>query len=76
MLVAGGITAASGALPEAEPLALANRVAPILVFVAAITLVTELANEAVVFLWAGSRLLHRGLGSGFIRWLFLALWPP
>lgn len=73
LLVAGGIAAATGALPEAELFALADRVVPILVFVAAITVVTELASEAGVFLWAGRRLRRWGLGSGLVLWLLLAL---
>lgn len=73
LLVAGGIAAATGALPEAELFALADRVVPILVFVAAITVVTELASEAGVFLWAGRRLRRWGLGTGLVLWLLLAL---
>ena len=73
LLVAGGVAAATGALPEAELFALADRVVPILVFVAAITVVTELASEAGVFLWAGRRLRRWGLGSGLVLWLLLAL---
>lgn len=73
LLLAGSIAAVTGALPEAELVALADRVVPILVFVAAITVVTELASEAGVFLWAGRRLRSWGLGSGFVLWLLLAL---
>lgn len=73
LLLAGSIAAATGALPAAELIALTDRVVSILVFVAAITVVTELASDAGVFLWAGRRLRSWGLGSGFVLWLLLAL---
>ncbi|MBF4992756.1 arsenic transporter [Arthrobacter gandavensis] len=73
LLVAGGIAAATGALPDTELAALADRVVPILVFVAAITVVTELASEAGAFLWAGRKLRRWGFGSSLALWLLLAL---
>lgn len=73
LLVLGSLAAVSGMLPAAELTALVDRVAPILLFVAAITVVTELASEAGVFLWAGRRLRFWGFGSGLALWLLLAL---
>ena len=73
LLVAGTVAALTGVLPTAELEALAARVVPILVFVAAITVVTELASEAGVFLWAGRRLRRWGFGSSRTLWLLLAL---
>ncbi|MEB7504930.1 SLC13 family permease [Arthrobacter koreensis] len=73
LLLLGGIAAAAGIVTPPELAELADRVVPILVFVAAITVVTELASEAGVFLWAGRRLRRWGLGSGLVLWLLLAL---
>lgn len=73
LLVLGSVAAVSGTLTAAELTALVDRVVPILLFVAAITVVTELASEAGVFLWAGRRLRFWGFGSSLALWLLLAL---
>ena len=72
LLLLGGIAAAAGIVTPAELTELADRVVPILVFVAAITVVTELASEAGVFLWAGRQLRRWGFGSSLALWLLLA----
>lgn len=72
LLVAGAVAVAAGALPWAELAALVDRVAPILMFVVAMTVVTELASEAGVFLWTARRLRHWGRGRSIVLWLLLA----
>lgn len=73
LLLLGGSAAAAGIVTPAELTELTDRVVPILVFVAAITVVTELASEAGVFLWAGRQLRRWGFGSSLALWLLLAL---
>ena len=55
LLALGGAAVATGLLPAADALALADRVWPILLFVVAITVVTELAAEAGVFRYLAER---------------------
>jgi Na+/H+ antiporter NhaD/arsenite permease-like protein len=73
LLVAGALAALTGALPPADLAALVDRVAPILLFVVAMTVVTELASEAGVFLWIASRLSHWGRGYSVLLMVFLAV---
>jgi Na+/H+ antiporter NhaD/arsenite permease-like protein len=73
LLVAGAVAVAVGALPWADLAALVDRVAPILLFVVAMTVVTELASEAGVFLWTARRLRHWGRGRSMVLWLLLAV---
>ncbi|RKR30472.1 SLC13 family permease [Arthrobacter oryzae] len=73
LLFAGTVAVAAGALPLDELAALIDRVAPILLFVVAMTIVTELASEAGVFLWTARRLRHWGRGRSILLWLFLAV---
>ncbi|MET1022350.1 MAG: SLC13 family permease, partial [Arthrobacter sp.] len=73
LLVAGAVAVVTGTLPMADLAALVDRVAPILLFVVAMTVVTELASEAGVFLWAARRLRHWGRGHSVLLWLFLAV---
>jgi arsenical pump membrane protein len=49
LLLAGGVLIATGILPLEDAAAVGQRVWPILLFVAAITVVTELAAEAELF---------------------------
>jgi Na+/H+ antiporter NhaD/arsenite permease-like protein len=72
LLSAGAVAVAAGALPMADLAALIDRVAPILLFVVAMTVVTELASEAGVFLWIARRLRHWGRGRSILLWLFLS----
>jgi arsenical pump membrane protein len=73
LLVAGAVAVVTGSLPLADLAALFDRVAPILLFVVAMTVVTELASEAGVFLWIARRLRHWGRGYSVLLWLFLAV---
>jgi Na+/H+ antiporter NhaD/arsenite permease-like protein len=73
LLSAGAVAVTAGALPLADLAALIDRVAPILLFVVAMTVVTELASEAGVFLWIARRLRHWGRGHSILLWLFLSV---
>ncbi|GAC1378070.1 MAG: ArsB/NhaD family transporter [Pseudarthrobacter sp.] len=73
LLMAGAVAVVTGTLPLADLAALIDRVAPILLFVVAMTVVTELASEAGVFLWTARRLRHWGSGYSAVLWLFLAV---
>ncbi|UKA58420.1 SLC13 family permease [Arthrobacter sp. FW306-2-2C-D06B] len=73
LLVAGAVAVATGALPFTDLMALVDRVAPILLFVVAMTVVTELCSEAGVFLWTARRLRYWGRGYSILLWLFLAV---
>lgn len=73
LLVAGAVAVVTGTLPLTDLAALIDRVAPILLFVVAMTVVTELASEAGVFLWTARRLRHWGRGYSVVLWLFLAV---
>ena len=73
LLVAGGVTVATGVLPWHEVAVLVDRVAPILAFVVAMTVVTELVSEAGTFQWIARRLRRWGRGRGVLLWLLLAL---
>ncbi|MEZ2388008.1 SLC13 family permease [bacterium RCC_150] len=73
LLLLGVAAVVTGALPVADLAALVDRVAPILLFVVAMTVVTELASEAGVFLWTARRLRYWGRGRSLILWLLLAV---
>jgi Na+/H+ antiporter NhaD/arsenite permease-like protein len=73
LLAAGAVAAVTGTLPAADLAALVDRVAPILLFVVAMTVVTEMASEAGIFLWIARRFRHWGRGYSFLLWLFLAV---
>jgi arsenical pump membrane protein len=73
LLAAGAVAVFTGTLPPADLAALVDRVAPILLFVVAMTVVTELASEAGVFLWTARRLRHWGRGYSVVLMLFLAV---
>ncbi|WP_024817217.1 SLC13 family permease [Arthrobacter sp. 31Y] len=73
LLVAGGITVATGVLPWQEVAVLVDRVAPILGFVVAMTVVTELVSEAGAFQWIARRVRGWGRGRSVLLWLLLAL---
>ncbi|MDI2034057.1 SLC13 family permease [Paenarthrobacter nitroguajacolicus] len=73
LLVAGGVTVATGILPWHEVMVLVDRVAPILAFVVAMTVVTELVSEAGTFQWIARRLRRWGRGRSVLLWLLLAL---
>lgn len=71
LLVVGLALVAIGVLPVAEALAVANRVWPILLFVVAITVVTELAAEAGLFGVIAERTAVWGGGRAWVLWLLV-----
>lgn len=71
LLVMGALAVAFGILPLAAAAAVGIRVWPILLFVLAITVVTELAAEAGLFLAIAQRTASWGRGRGWLLWLFV-----
>jgi len=71
LLVAGAILIATGVLPVPDAIAVAERVWPILLFVVAITVVTELAAEAELFRVVAERAARWGLRRSWLLWLFV-----
>lgn len=70
-LAAGVATLASGALPFPAFGELASRTIPILAFVLAMSLVTELVDEAGLFRVVTDRLAALGRGRVFLLWLLV-----
>ena len=73
LLVIGGVLVATGVLPAEEALGVGERVWPILLFVVAITVVTELAAEAELFRVVAERTAAWGRGRAIALWLFVVL---
>jgi len=71
LLVVGFIAIATGILPADAALEVANRVWPILLFVVAITVVTELAAEAGLFSVIAERTAAWGGGRAWVLWLLV-----
>jgi arsenical pump membrane protein len=71
LLVAGLALVAFGVLPLREALAVGERVWPILLFVVAITVVTELAAEAGLFDSVAQLTASWGRGRAWILWLLV-----
>lgn len=71
MLLAGAGCLATGFLPPASFQELAGRTVPVLVFVVAMTLVTELVDEAGLFRVVTDRIAAMGRGSVFLLWLLV-----
>jgi Na+/H+ antiporter NhaD/arsenite permease-like protein len=71
LLAAGAIAIALGILPASEAVAVGERVWPILLFVVAITVVTELAAEAGLFAALAERAASWGRGRGWLLWLLV-----
>jgi arsenical pump membrane protein len=71
LLVLGVIALATGVLPASEATALFERVWPILLFVVAITVVTELAADAGLFTAVAGRLARCGRRRTFVLWLLV-----
>lgn len=69
LLVVGAVAVATGALPLDDLGVLSERVWPILLFVVAITVVTELASEAGLFTWIAERAAGLGRGRTWALWL-------
>ncbi len=73
LLVIGAIAVALGIVPLETVGELTERVAPILGFVVAITVVTELAAEAGLFRVIAERLARWGRGRAIVLWLLVVL---
>lgn len=73
LLLIGGILIVTGVLPAEDALVVADRVWPILLFVVAITVVTELAAEAGLFRVVAEQAARRGLGRAWVLWLFVVV---
>jgi arsenical pump membrane protein len=73
LLVVGAVAILTGLLPGADALAVGNRVWPILLFVVAITVVTELAADAGLFAAIAQALSRWGLNRGVVLWLFVVV---
>jgi arsenical pump membrane protein len=71
LLGVGLVAVATGVLPGADALAVANRVWPILLFVVAITVVTELASEAGLFTVVAEKLATWGLDRAWLMWMLV-----
>ncbi|HEY9499356.1 MAG TPA: SLC13 family permease [Terrimesophilobacter sp.] len=69
LLAAGLVAVLFGVLPASDAATLAARVAPILVFVVAMTLVTELAAEADLFGYLAERAARWAGGRAWVLWL-------
>ncbi|GAA0419109.1 arsenical efflux pump membrane protein ArsB [Leifsonia naganoensis] len=69
----GAIAVAVGILPLPEVAVLWDRVWPILLFVIAVTVVTELAAEAGLFTWVAQRAARWGRGRAWVLWLLVVL---
>jgi Na+/H+ antiporter NhaD/arsenite permease-like protein len=73
LLAAGVVAALIGIIPASAVLALWNRTWPIMLFVVAITVVTDLAAEAGLFRAVAERGLARwGRGRAILLWLLVA----
>lgn len=73
LLLSGGAAAAGGVLPAGDVLALGLRVWPLLVFVVALTVVTELAAAAGVFTAVAARMVVWGRGRAWGLWLLIVV---
>ncbi|MCU1509108.1 MAG: arsenic transporter [Glaciihabitans sp.] len=73
LLMLGAIAILTGILPPPEALAVADRVWPVLLFVVAITVVTELAADAGLFTVVAERLAQWGLDRAWLLWIFVVL---
>ncbi len=71
LLVLGAVALATGVLPVPTAVALAGRVWPILLFVVAITIVTELAAEAGLFRAVAQQAARWGRGRTWLLWLLV-----
>ena len=73
LLILGAVAVAVGLYPVGELGVLVDRVWPILLFVVAITVVTELAADAGLFGWIAERSARWGRGRGWLLWIFVVL---
>ncbi len=73
LLVVGLVLVATGVLPPAEALEVGERVWPVLLFVVAITVVTELAAEAGLFRVVAEAAARIGGGRAWVLWLLVVV---
>jgi arsenical pump membrane protein len=73
LLALGGVAVATGLLPVPEAVELWDRVWPILLFVVAITVVTEFAAEAGVFTALAQQTARWGRGRAWALWLLVVV---
>lgn len=73
LLVLGAVAVATGLLPVPDALALWDRVWPILLFVVAVTVVTELAADAGVFTVVAQQTARWGRGRAWLLWLLVVV---
>ena len=71
LLAVGAVAVLTGILPASEALEVALRVWPILLFVVAITVVTELAAEAGLFSLIAERTAKWGRGRAWLLWMLV-----
>jgi arsenical pump membrane protein len=71
LLAVGLVAVVTGILPADDAGAVASRVWPVLLFVLAITVVTELASEAGLFTVVAERLATWGLDRAWLLWLLV-----
>ncbi|MET4159331.1 SLC13 family permease [Agromyces sp. PvR057] len=71
LLLVGAVAAVFGVLPLEAVADLAGRVVPILVFVVAVTIVAELADEAGLFRVIAERLAGIARGRALLLWLLV-----
>jgi arsenical pump membrane protein len=70
LLVLGATAVLVGLLPAGDALAVGERTWPILLFVLAVTVVTELAAEAGLFAAIAERTARWGAGRAWLLWVF------
>ncbi|MFF1572348.1 SLC13 family permease [Leifsonia sp. NPDC058292] len=73
LLLLGGIAVVTGILPVSDALVLWDRVWPILLFVVAVTVVTELAAEAGLFTVLAQQTARWGRGRAWLLWLLVVI---
>lgn len=73
LLLLGFVAIVTGILPVPNALAIGERVWPILLFVVAITVVTELAAEAGLFRLVAEQTARRGRGRAWLLWLLVLI---
>ena len=71
LLIVSAAAIAAGILPVGDAVAVGVRVWPILLFVVAVTVVTELAAEAGLFRLVAERMAKWGLGRAWVLWLLV-----
>jgi arsenical pump membrane protein len=73
LLLLGAVAVVAGVLPPADALALGERIAPVLGFVVAITVVAALATRAGVFDRIADWAAGAGRGRGILLWLLVVV---